>query len=165
MTMRRRRTWADTRFDSTTQASDTQAKFDLLADAPTSDTITVARILIDFWMMPGPTNEVEGLVDIGVGIGVTSAESFAAATLPDPSETGDYPPRGWIYLANQPALQALPTGGTPTAMWRMDAHFKADVRGMRKIDKGILFMLIQTTTFNTALTLFRVGRVRALCLT
>ncbi len=161
----RNRAWADTVLDSATLAGSTQEKFDLLLGAPVVDTLTVTRLLIDFWYMAGPTNENEGLARVSVGIGVTSAEAFSAGIFPDPNTSTEYPPRGWIYVATQPALQALPTSATPTAMWRMDAHFKADIGAMRKIDKGKLFMVVNNDTISNALTLFRIGRVRALCLT
>ena len=161
----RRLAWQDTIFDSTTLAAGILQEFDLLANAPTSDTLTVERILVDVWYFPGPTNENEGLAQVSFGIGVASQEAFAANILPDPQSQTEYPARGWLYVATQPALQTMPSGGTPAAMWRMDCHFKADIRARRKIDKGILFLNTKNLTVSGDLTLFRQGRVRVLCRT
>ncbi len=161
----RRLAWSDTIFDSATLAGSTEEKFDLLANAAASDTLTVERIILDFLYFQGPTNEVEGFGQVTCGIGVTSIEAFDAGILPNPSVASEFPARGWLYRAAQPALQAIPTGGTPTAMWRLAAHFKADIRAKRKVDKGKLYLVVENTTFSGATTLFRVGIVRVLCRT
>ena len=165
--MARRRAWADHQFSGgTVLSAGVPTRADLLANVPTQyDTITVTRLIVDFWCFAGPSNEVEGLARVSCGIGVTSAEALAAGVVSDPSVVTEYPPGGWLYVAELPAAQALPTGGTPVTMWRQDAHFHADIRAMRKVDKGKLYVNLENTTISGALTLFVIGRIRALCLT
>jgi len=162
---RRRLAWSDTVFDSTTLVPGTQQKFNLLVNAPTTDTLTVERIILDLTAYAGPTNEVEGAVAVDVSIGVSAQEAFENSDLPDSEISDEYPIRGWLYVATKPVYQALPTGATPTAMWRQDAHFQADLRAKRKIDKGVLYLRLMTVIVSNTLTVFRTGRVRVLCAT
>ena len=104
----------------------------LLVNVPVSDTLTVTRILMDFKATCSVQNEVESLLTVDVGIGVINAEAFDLGTgvgIPNPTVEDSTPPRGWLYVNRQLVLQTIPTGGTPTAMWRETAHFKADIRG------------------------------------
>jgi len=163
--MARRLAWSDHIFDGTTIPAGAQQNFNLLADAPVNDNQTVERILIDFWVFAGPTNENEGMAQISCGIGVTSQDAATATIFPDPQQQADYPPRGWVYVATQPAFNSIPGGGTPGGIWHLDAHFKADIRTRRKVDKGQLFLVLNNVTISGDLTCFRIGRVRTLCRT
>ena len=160
----RERAWADVRIVETLAGGASLLK-NLLAGAPTVDTLTVVRLVVDLIVSADPTSEVEYDAAIDVGIGVTSSQAFATAgALPD-LVTLDYPPRGWLYRATKRTYQALPTGGTPVTMWRVDAVFMADLRAMRKVDKGILYLEMSNTAILAATTMRVVGLVRALCLT
>ncbi len=165
MVMRRRRAWADTRFPGTTIANNAERKDNLLLDLAATETKTVSRVLIDLWCSYSEANENESHNVVDVSVGVVSAEAFALGTFPDADATPEYPQQGWLYVATQPVMQALPTGAAVTAMWRMDAHFKADVRGQRKVDRGVLFMVISNVQVTNGTTITVTGRVRALCLT
>ncbi len=162
--MPRERAWADVRIVTTIAAGATILT-DLLAGAPTIDTLTAVRLVGHLELYQSPISEVESMMTVDVGIGVTSSQAFGTAgALPDLKTLG-FPPRGWLYKATKAAYQGLPTGGTSTAMWRRDAVFEFDLRAMRKIDKGTLYMEIESTaTVNTA-TLQVIGFVRTLCLT
>ena len=139
---------------------------DLLVNAPVSDTITVTRIIGDFKIMVPATNEVEVGTHVDCGIGVINKEAFDLGTgvgVPNPTVEDSTPPRGWLYANRKFVLQSLPTGGTPTAMWRETAHFDFDLRGQRKVDKGILYMwLEQNKVSGVATTLQASGRIRIL---
>ncbi len=141
---------------------------DLLTTSTTVDTLTVNRIIRILQVVVKKTSEVEMMQIIDIGIGVSSLEAFNVGVtgLPDPQTQGDYPPRGWLYVSRRVVQQSLPTGGTPTAMWRQAAVFNFDLRAMRKIDKGVLFLVGFSTTVDGAASSVRlIGRVRALCLT
>jgi len=168
-TPRRRRAWADTRFAFTNINNGGELTLtDLLADLAATETKTVSRLLLDFECVIGSLSEVETTQIVDVGIGVCSSEAFSVGTtaVPDPAATDEYPVRGWVYVATKAVQQSLPTGGTPTAMWRARAVFHADLRGQRQVDRGVLFMRLKNTAAEGSATNVRLnGRVRALCLT
>ena len=168
MASNRRRTWADFLISDT--LADGVVNLDnLLVNAPTVDTLTVVRLVGDFVCTLSSTSEIETLQTVDVGIGVINSEAMDLGTgvgVPNPTVEDSYPPRGWLYVARLPVLQALPTGATPTAMWRETAHFQFDLGAMRKIDKGVLFMWREANVIQgSAMSLNCIGRVRALCLT
>ena len=164
MASTRRRSWADTRLVSITLVSGTPQSFDLLVDAPVSDTLTVTRIIGDVWVMYDPSvTVVDSLSELNLGIGVSSREAFdiGGASLPRPFNTTEYPPRGWLYVNTQPVVQSAEATGVLNHM----AHFKFDVGAMRKIDKGVLFMTLEQFTLITGGAMQVLGRLRTLCLT
>ena len=161
----RNRAWADVRIVEALGSGSSVLK-DLLAGAPVVDTLTVIRLVGEIRLSASPQGENEYEQTIDIGIGVSSSQAFATAgALPDLKTLG-FPPRGWLYKATDVCYQSLPTGGTPTAMWRKDCLFKFDLRAMRKIDKGTLYMELENTArVGTATTLNITGFIRALCLT
>ncbi len=138
----------------------------LLVNAPVSDTLTVTRIIGDFKATFAAADEDEARLAVDCGIGVINQEAFDLGTgvgIPNPTVEDSTPPRGWLYAARQMVLQALPPGATPAAMWRETAHFHFDLRGQRKVDKGVLYMwLEQNVSSGAGQTLSVVGRIRTL---
>ncbi len=164
MASTRRRAWSDTRLDVTLVAAADQ-RFDLLADAPIADSLTVVRIVGDFWAMYDPSTTVaDSLSIVDVAIGVAAADAFAANVIPDPTLTAEYPPRGWLYVNTQPVKQILDAAGG-VAIVDTSAHFKFDIRSMRKIDKGVLFLSVEQNNVITGGVMRVIGRIRALALT
>ena len=161
--MRRRRAWDDTRFAGATIAESATLKRDLLADLAASETKTVTRIIGTLQFYATPPNDVDYHNVLEIGIGVVSKEAFDLETLPDVNTETDYPQQGWLYVATRPAYQVA--AGTLGIM-RQDAIFSFDIRAQRKVDRGVLFMLIENTGISPGgSTMSIVGRVRALCLT
>ena len=165
MVSRRRVAWCD--FLMNFAMSNGEVVLDnLLANAPVSDTLTVVRILGDFKCALSAVSEVETFQSVDVGIGVINQEAFDLGTgvgIPNPTVEDSTPPRGWLYAHCDLTSQSLPTGGTPVTMWRETAHFKFDLRGQRKIDKGVLFMWSEANVIagsNSSLT--AIGRIRVL---
>ncbi len=161
-TPRRRRSWADRTINQSIPAGGGFGLIDLLLNAPAVDTITVARILVDLNFQALFTNSDDHTQLVTVGVGVSSAEAFAVGgtALPDASMDTEYPPRGWLYAATLPSVQVFATG-----VWRGPAIFTVDLGGMRKIDKGTLFMSMENNDVNgVAAAMVVVGRTRALCL-
>jgi len=148
-------------------ALDGQVNLDnLLVNAPDSDTMTVTRIIGDFKVMYSSSDENEGIHTVDCGIGVVNKEAFGLTTgvgVPNPTIEEAAPPRGWLYAHREAVSQTIPSGGTPAAMWRQEAHFKFDLRGQRKVDKGVLFMWLEHNDFTgTTATLTYIGRIRTL---
>ena len=169
-TGRRRRAWADVLYTDLALPSGGSIITNLLvgSGAPVVDTLTSVRIIVGVDVYSDDINENEYMQAVDLGIGVSSAEAFATGVtaLPDPNTAGDYPPRGWIFVERRTAMQSLPTGGTPTAMWRMNPRFEVDLGAMRRIDKGVLFAIWRSAQGGaTAQTLNLNGRIRTLCLT
>jgi len=161
----RNRAWADTILDGDALVAATPFERDLLANAPTVDTLTAVRIVGDITCLYTVNVTVtDSLSRVDVGIGVTSAEALVAggAALPNPSITaGQYPPRGWLYVATQPVVQQAESTGIISHM----ARFVFDIRSMRKIDKGKLFLTVEQNNITVGGSMQMVGRVRVLCLT
>jgi len=162
----RPRSWADVRINLPTIVAAAPEKINLLGNAPISDTLTVIRIIGDFWVFYEPTaGQVDSLSSVDVGIGVTSIEGFTVAgtALPNPSIDTQFPPRGWLYAATQPVVQFV-RPSADAGFQQINAHFKFDLRAMRKIDKGVLFMTIENNNIVVGGSMRAVGRVRSLCL-
>ena len=160
----RGRTWADVRLNGNALVAGTPLEVNILNVSTPADTITVVRILVDLWVLYTANITVtDSLSIVDVGIGVTSAEAFAAggAALPSPVVVTQFPPRGWLYVASQPVLEKAESAGVISEWTR----FQADLRAMRKIDKGVLFMVMHNTNITVGGSMQIVGRVRALCLT
>jgi len=160
----RNRSWSDLRLSVSDLAANTAQSFDMLINAPTADTLTVVRVIGDFWMLYSPNVTVADKLSIAdVGIGVSSVEAFTAAgvSLPVPQDPTQFPPRGWLYVNSQPVTQSSQTEGVLERM----AHFKVDLRAMRKVDKGRLFLTLSNTTILTGASMRVIGRTRVLCLT
>ena len=162
----RNRAWADRRFAGTALVAGTPGVFDLLTAAPEVDTLTAVRIVGDLTVQYlVSTTIVDSLSIVEVGIGVSSVQAFAVAAgagLPDPSaDPAEYPPRGWLYLASQPVSQHAESTGVIEHV----ARFQFDLRAMRKIDKGFLFMVVEQNNITVGGAMQMTGRVRALCLT
>ena len=165
MVSRRRVAWCD--FLMGFSLADAVVQLDnLLSNAPVSDTLTVTRIIGDFKASMSPSSEAESLLMVDCGIGVINQEAFDLGTgvgIPNPTVEDSTPPRGWLYAHREMVLQTIPSGATPAAMWRETGHFKFDLRGQRKVDKGVLYMWIeQNDLLGSTATLSFVGRIRVL---
>ena len=145
----------------------TDVLLDLLESATeVSDTLTAARIVGSFtvnYVVTTTIADADSVVD--VGIGVTSTQGFGvggAAGVPDPASETSYPPRGWLYVATKHVAQLVTTDG---GIINENAEFNFDLRAMRKLDKGILFMRIAQANINVGGAMEVTGRVRTLILT
>ena len=163
MVMRRRRAWADTRFADLSILDAATSKSDLLAGLTPADTKTVTRVLVDLTFGYVSSFAQDGSNTIDVGIGVVSQEAFDLETLPDPNAIADYPQQGWLYVATKRCMQTFLTS---TGLHLIPAVFQVDIRAQRKVDRGVLFMVLQNNAAEGLSATVRVyGRVRALCLT
>jgi len=159
----RPRAWSDTRIEISALVAGAEQSVDLLEDMPTLDTRTVIRLIGDLWFMISPNSTiVDSLSTVDIGIGVSSAEAFtiAGAALPNPGLPTQFPPRGWLYVNTQPVIQQAESVGVLNYL----AHFKFDLRAMRKVDKGVLFLRMQQANVITGGSMRVIGRVRTLCL-
>jgi len=156
----RRRAWSDTRFNGAVLSDEAVSISDLLFDAPTSDTLTVVRILVDLQLSHIVTQAADAanVVDIGIGVSSTEAAAIGPSALPEPAVSTNYPPRGWLYAATKEVRFVVDTESTT-------AHFQADLTAMRKVDKGFLFLFIQQVGVTLSASLTITGRVRVLCMT
>ena len=164
MASNRNRAWADRRLAVAALNDGSRQSFDLLANAPTVDTLTAVRIIGELWFMYSPNSTiVDALSIVDLGIGVSSVEAFAqgAASLPDPTTETEYPPRGWLYVDTKPVWQQAES----TGVINHAAQFKFDLGAMRKIDKGRLFLTMEQNDILVGGSMRVIGRVRTLCLT
>ena len=161
----RNRAWADTLFNQTILSPGSMTNQNLLANAPTIDTITAVRIIGHVQVFPQDASlNVQAQQQVTLGIGVSSVEAFAANALPLPDNDTQYPPRGWLYLgARSLAFQNSSTFGVEDYDY---PEFTFDIRSARKVDKGILFLSMRNNSmFGTAMIVRVSGLVRVLCLT
>jgi len=94
-------------------------------------------------------------------------EAFNANVVPDPSEVVDFPARGWLWKETLIAVGNSVTG-PPAHDVYMHTEVSADIRSMRKVDKGILYIARDAKDFSVSgafLPVTLVGMVRALCAT
>ena len=164
MVSRRGRSWADTLFNLTVVSAAAQSNNDLLANAPTSDTLTVVRIIGDLWWISSSlTVQSTGAERLDVGIGVTSTEAFGVNATPDVNTDSEYPPRGWLYISSTMFVHDR-TAAEPGI--EIPSRLAFDIRAQRRIDKGKLYMAVSSNNVvGSSVTGKLVGRVRALCLT
>ena len=161
----RNRAWSDTIYIGAQINDGAVDVKDLLVNAPTVDTLTAVRIVLDLELRHGSDEGADITSAVHVGIGVCSVEAFAvseASALPSPAVATEYPPRGWLYANTQHCSES---GGAGAVQVQKSAIFKADLRAMRKIDKGILFMVVENQAILGATAIDIWGRVRVLCLT
>ena len=165
---KRRLAWADFLYSDESVASGSGAVDNLLASGvEESDTITIACIVmgVQLHITAATETELTAIVDVGIGVASVEAFNIGLTALPDPNTAGDYPPRGWLYVGRYLVQQSLPTGGTPTAMWRVMPRIDLDLRTMRKVDKGRLFIIWRNTDVLGTQAIKLTGRVRTLCMT
>jgi len=164
MASTRRRSWTDTQFNVASLTDGVAQEFNLLLNAPAADTRTVIRLIGDIYVFYSPNSTIaDTLSTVACGIGVVAQEAFAikGTSMPNPSiVAGQDPARGWLYAATQPVFQSVQTEGVFVHV----AEFKFDLRAMRKIDKGILFLTLEQNDVLTGGSMRVIGRVRVLCL-
>jgi len=167
MASTRRRAWSDQRFAGVSLVAGTAFESDLLENhTGPNDSLTVVRIVADVTVQYlVSTTVADSLSIVDLGIGVASASAFATAgALPDPALDQEFPPRGWVYVASQPVTQLLDGAGGVSIVDR-PARFVFDIRAMRKIDKGILFMRMIQANITVGGAMQVTGRIRSLVLT
>jgi len=166
MASTRRRTWADTNL-SLTLVSDAVQEINLLTNVLPSDTKTAVRIIGRLIACPASlTAQVQGGMRIDIGIGVATEEAFGVggASLPNPSLPANQPARGWLYKTTMTCIKEHDSGTTNEFTFVDVLHF--DVRAMRKVDRGILFLGIESDSFvGSAFDVDLIGTIRVLCLT
>jgi len=165
--MPRRRSWADVRFQGTSLIAASLLVTDLLANSTTvNDDQTVVRIIGDLtaqYLVTTTVGDSLSIVDVGIGVVAASAFSTAGA-VPHPALVTEFPPRGWLYLSSMPVSQTLDAAGG-VAIDNKVARFQFDIRAMRKIDKGILYLALSQSNITVGGAMQVTGRIRTLVLT
>ncbi len=165
--MPRSRSWADKRLVGETLAVGTPVLEDLLEFlGDSSNELTVVRIIADItvqYLVTTTVNDSLSIVDLGIGVIATSAFGTPTA-VPEPSIETEFPPRGWIYVNSVPVSQILDAAGGVSIV-DSRAIFKFDIRAMRKIDRGTLFLKISQSNITVGGAMQVTGRVRSLVLT
>ncbi len=159
--MARTRVWADLIFSNIIADGANMPALDVLFDlAPNPiDTITVARLVGYLTITPDLPASLNATQRVDIGIGVVAEKSMSGVLTPQPDISTDYPARGWMYAATKWVSQST-TVGFVYPQWEFD------IRTMRKVDKGILFIGAGSNNVDgTAFSVRLGGRIRALCLT
>ena len=130
MVQQRRRAWADELYDELINSGSEMVIRNLLGNLQAADTKTSVRLILQMTIWFAALSENEGAQVIDVGVGVVSSDAFTSGSvaLPNPATETDVPTLGWVYRTRGVVSQSLPTGGTPTAMWRQDMHVSVDIR-------------------------------------
>ena len=134
------RLWIDTVFNATVVIG-TQLVRDFMTGVSATDTrlsqMTLLRTIIGLDLSRTVHDSGEGSEAIDLGIGVFSQEVFAAAVLPDPGVSTDFPTRGWVwrqryrvwgFAADQPAI--------------FTRRIDLDLRSQRKLENGHCAMAV-----------------------
>ncbi len=132
--------WVDT-FANNSIATGGVERLSLLGGLSAADKrgITVVRLLIHIMADVSSPNVVLGHSVMFFGIGVSSTEAFAlgVTALPDPDAGADRPARGWLYRDFIMCRDNTAEGES------REGELRADVRAMRKVDDGELFMTLK----------------------
>jgi len=112
-----------------------------------------------------PDNTI-GAVSVDLGIGVAAEEAFNAGVVPDPDQASESPARGWLWRDRMVMVSNHITGPPVNDIFQV-SEVRADIRAMRKVDRGILYMRSIARELNpTDFAPVRiVGIVRVLCAT
>jgi len=131
------------------------------------DTITAARLVISVTATPAdPVAQVSSIQRLDMGIGVMSEEAFAVGITasPDPRVSVDAPPRGWLWRDSM-TIVIENTTGLEQGIFSFP-NIRADLRAMRKVDRGVLFLVTAKTAISGAeRNIDLSGLIRVLCLT
>ncbi len=163
----RARSWGDTRVNvSMTSAGAQASPLDLLSELVSSDRITVVRLVGHLYLVPvSLTATNAGIIQTDLGIGVASIEAFnVAGGIPDADDPTDVPIRNWLW-ADTLVMYHENAGGTEVVAPTF-GEVRFDLRAMRKVDRGRLYLTMVSSSLAGTMFSVRVfGRVRALCLT
>ena len=166
--MARPRAWGTTFIDEQYNVANTETNFNLLAELTPSDTITAMRILVHVIAVPqNLSDNIDGGTVVDMGIGVASLEAFTAGVLPNVNVAGEVPARGWLWRDRLIAVGNSVTG-PPVHDVYFGTEVHADLRAMRKVDRGVLYLSTRSSDIKvsgTYLPLALVGIVRVLCAT
>jgi len=164
----RARAWADTLISASFPVVSSQVVVNLLTTLIPSDMITAVRLVIRLQCVPqNLSDDIDGGTTISFGIGVSALEAFTALVLPDPEIDADVPARGWLWKSVMLAVANSVTG-PPAHDVYFGTTLEADVRAMRKVDRGVLYLSMRSTdnaVSGSYLPTAVIGLVRVLCLT
>ncbi len=155
--MPRRTDWVDTIVDLT-PASAGQDTVSLLSGLSAADMrgATLIRTILRLGIGSTSVAGVWGVQAVHIAIGIIAQEAFNAGAFPDPNAADDRPSRGWIYRTMVVATQN-------GAGARIEVVLEADIRGARKIEAGVLFVIAQNKALRgTAFTASVDGLIRVL---
>ena len=162
-TPRRERLWLDELLNIQIGTTGTMTVVDLLANLdPAKTNVTVVRQLIDLTLYPdGLGQDVDGVQQLDLGIGVVSEEAFGAGVVPDPNQETEYPRDGWLWVRR---MVTTNQGGTSGAHYE-SRHIDDDSRSQRKVDRGVLFLAGENSVSSgVGFTCRLSGRIRTLVL-
>ena len=154
----RRTIWIDTLVDIT-MANSTQVVQSLVGTANVIEHTqwTLIRTLICMDIFVEPTGTVDGIQGYDIGIGVASQEAFNAGVVPDPNVAADAPARGWVYRCRR-SVQNVEGAIEPIFI-----HLQEDIRTMRKMDSGELYVVHNNTNLRgSAFDIGVIGIIRCL---
>ncbi len=160
--------WADSHIDATFTVTGGGFVADLLLGLAANDTITVIRLIIHLMAVPqNLSDNIDGGSIVTAVIGVSASEAFVANVLPDPGTPTEVPARGWLWKDRIIAVGNSVTG-PPAHDVYYGTELKADIRAMRKVDRGNLYLTMQSNNMAVSGSFLPIsvsGIVRALCAT
>jgi len=160
--------WADTHFNVLFSAPAIPNPVNLLTTLQLNDTVTVIRLIVHMFCIPqNLSDDIIGGAKVDMAIGVTATEAFNANVVPDPGSPSEIPARGWLWKDVLLAVKAS-EAGPPAQDFYWGTELKADIRSMRKVDRGILYFAMEADDIAVSgafQPINVVGLVRALCVT
>jgi len=127
--------------------------------APDKRGMTLIRTLVRLQAFSNTVAGAYGVQRLNIGIGVASQEAFALGltALSDPQTESNEPTRGWTYRTQ--VLVAQNGVSSPV----LSDPVVADVRGMRKLENGELFLtMFNDNVVGTSFTVEVHGLIRCL---
>ena len=157
--MARQLVWHDNLVDQTV-SNGGQVAVDMIPGLSEDDRVgcTITRLIgvVFFHTQLTLTSETVQVIDLGIG--VMSADAFAAGAMPDPDQEGDQPSRGWLYRSREVVWYEAGQNRM------LPGVFRFDVRAQRKLDRGTLVMVVDSNnTEGSVATVLMRGLTRTLC--
>ena len=136
--------WADDILNFQMSANTSASLVDLRGALTDTDRFTLIRLIVRLCVLPANGDTVEsGQNQLAIGVGVTSAEAFAAGVVPDPKTEADYPRLGWLWRDILPYFRVRDNTNS-----LLESHYpeaRVDIRAARKIDRGVPFMAFDSS--------------------
>ncbi len=128
--------WVDTRIGLTiaNNAQDT-ARVDGGSTQVVLRGTTIIRTIVSLYIVSTTVAGAWGIQELDLAIGISEREAFNAGVFPDPNVGTDKPARGWIYRTALGVSQETGGGGVVFPV-------RADIRGARKIESGIVYLIV-----------------------
>ena len=160
MADKRKTDWIDTFDTNFLGGAGAQRVFALLGSRAAEDLAgcTGVRLLVHLEASFSTASPNDSVQRLSYGIGMGSREAVTASIVPDPEDMSEFPPRGWLLRDFMVCVQDNVNQRGPWVA-------RYDLRAGRKLDEGMMYMIVTNTDISGSTESLQVQvLVRLLCL-